>query len=244
MLLLSDMGRKHGRWETGSVGRGMAGMMVGKPLNRPSPMIDGSYQGLAKHAGVASTKLAPMHRSMVSLVTVAVRFYLLAAAMVVLTDATTDAEYVVLRTEAVVRIPSDVDPAAYSPLLCAGVTVFTSMRQLKVPSGEVVAIQGLGGLGHLAVQYANKFGFKVVALSSSGSKEKFAKDLGAHIYIDGSKENHVEALKKLGGAAMIVSTAPNPEVMGEMCHALGPRGKLMLLARKFIPTTPNPDTEG
>ena len=132
-----------------------------------------------------------------------------------------------------VSVPSDVDPAVYSPLLCAGVTVFNSMRQMKTMPGEIVAVQGLGGLGHLAVQYANKMGFNVVALSSSGSKEKFAKDLGAHVYLDGSKVNHVEELKKMGGAAMIVSTAPNPEVMGQMVHALGSQGKLILLARGF-----------
>lgn len=104
---------------------------------------------------------------------------------------------------------------------------------MKVPPGEVVAIQGLGGLGHLAIQYANKMGYKVVALSSSGAKEKFAKDLGAHIYVDGSKESHVEALKKLGGASMIVSTAPAPDIMGDMVNGLGLQGKLILLARKF-----------
>ena len=107
------------------------------------------------------------------------------------------------------------------------------MRQMRVPPGEVVAVQGLGGLGHLAIQYANKMGYKVVALSSSGAKEQFAKDLGAHIYVDAKKENHVEALNKLGGAAMIVSTAPNPEVMGEMVNGLGIQGKIIMLARKF-----------
>ena len=148
-------------------------------------------------------------------------------------DWKTVAEYCILRTEATVSIPSDVDPAAFAPLLCAGVTVFNSMRQMNITSGETVAIQGLGGLGHLAVQYANKMGFKVIALSSSGAKEKFAKDLGAHVYIDGSKENHAEALQKMGGAAMIVSTAPNPEIMGELVNGLAPMGKLMLLSREY-----------
>ena len=148
-------------------------------------------------------------------------------------DWKTVAEYCILRTEATVGIPSDVDPAAFAPLLCAGVTVFNSMRQMNITSGETVAIQGLGGLGHLAVQYANKMGFKVVALSSSGAKEKFAKDLGAHVYIDGSKENHAEALRNMGGAAMIVSTAPNPGIMGELINGLAPMGKLILLSREY-----------
>ena len=143
-----------------------------------------------------------------------------------------DAEYSILQTEAVVRIPVDVDAASYAPLLCAGVTVFNSMRQMKVTSGETVAIQGLGGLGHLALQYANKMGYKVVALSSSSSKEQFAKDLGAHVYVDGSKENHAEALQKIGGAAMIVSMSPTPEIMGDLVNGLGAGGKLVILSRK------------
>ncbi len=145
------------------------------------------------------------------------------------------AEYCILRSEATVHIPAEVDAASYAPLLCAGVTVFNSMRQLKITPGEIVGIQGLGGLGHLALQYANKMGFKVVALSSTGAKEKFAKDLGAHVYVDGSKENHAEALTKMGGAAMIVSTAPNPEVMGDLVNGLGAGGKLVLLSRKLYP---------
>ena len=144
-----------------------------------------------------------------------------------------DAEYCILQSEAVVHIPTDVDAASYAPLLCAGVTVFNSMRQMHIMSGETVAIQGLGGLGHLALQYANKMGYKVVALSSGSSKEKFAKDLGAHVYVDSSKENHAEALTKLGGAAMIVSTAPNPGAMGDLVNGLAPGGKLILLSRKL-----------
>ena len=144
-----------------------------------------------------------------------------------------DAEYCILQSEAVVHIPKDVDAASYAPLLCAGVTVFNSMRQMKVMSGETVAIQGLGGLGHLALQYANKMGYKVVALSSGAAKEKFAKELGAHVYVDASKENHAEALMKLGGAAMIVSTAPNPDAMGDLVNGLAAGGKLILLSRKL-----------
>ena len=146
----------------------------------------------------------------------------------------TVAEYCILRTEATVRIPHDVDPATVAPLLCAGVTVFNGLRQMHVTTGELVGIQGLGGLGHLALQYANKMGYKVAALSSSGAKEKFAKDLGAHVYIDASKENHAEALQKMDGASMIVSTAPNPEIMGDLVNGLGTQGKLVLLSRECI----------
>ncbi|KAI4169542.1 MAG: hypothetical protein LQ343_005622 [Gyalolechia ehrenbergii] len=140
------------------------------------------------------------------------------------------AEYCTLRSEAAVSVPPDVDPAAYCPLLCAGVTVFNSMRQQHIPPGETVAVQGLGGLGHLAIQYASKMGYRTVALSSSGAKEKFARDLGATDYIDGSKEDHAEALQKLGGAALIVSTSPEPTSIGKLVGGLDIVGKLLILA--------------
>lgn len=142
-----------------------------------------------------------------------------------------DAEYCTLRTEAVVSVPKDADPAEVCPLLCAGVTVFNGMRRLKITPGEIVGIQGLGGLGHLAVQYASKMGYRVVALSSSASKEKFAKDLGATDYVDGSKTDQTEYLKGLGGAALIVSTAPNRDVVGQLVGGLAPEGKLLILSR-------------
>lgn len=140
------------------------------------------------------------------------------------------AEYCILRSEAVVRIPPEVDPATYCPLLCAGVTVFNGMRRMKITPGETVGIQGLGGLGHLALQYASKMGYRVVALSSSASKEKFAKDLGASDYVDGSKTDQVEYMKKLGGAGLIVSTAPNRDVVGQLVGGLAPEGKLLILS--------------
>ncbi|KAL8802938.1 MAG: hypothetical protein Q9182_003488 [Xanthomendoza sp. 2 TL-2023] len=140
-----------------------------------------------------------------------------------------DAQYCLLRSEATVSVPADVDPAAFCPLLCAGVTVFNSMRRQSIPAGETVAIQGLGGLGHLAIQYASKMGYRVVALSSSGAKKEFAQDLGADDYIDGSKEDHAEALQKLGGASLIVSTSPSPESIGKLIGGLGLLGKLLIL---------------
>ncbi|KZF26960.1 GroES-like protein [Xylona heveae TC161] len=139
-------------------------------------------------------------------------------------------EYATLRSEAAVPIPKDVDAAAYAPLLCAGVTVFNSIRNMGIAPGQTVAIQGLGGLGHLALQFAAKMGYKVVALSSSASKQKFAKELGAHVYLDGSKKDHVQALNEMGGAALVVCTAPNPELIGPLINAIQPRGKLLVLA--------------
>ena len=135
-----------------------------------------------------------------------------------------------------VNVPKEVDPAEAAPLLCAGVTVFNAMRQLNVGPGETVAIQGLGGLGHLAIQYASKMGYRVVALSSSGAKEKFARDLGAMDYIAGSSQEQAEALQKIGGAAMIVSTASDPTHTGDLLGGLHPKGKLLILARTFFPS--------
>ncbi|KAL9012013.1 MAG: hypothetical protein Q9173_003184 [Seirophora scorigena] len=140
------------------------------------------------------------------------------------------AEYCDLRSEAVVAVPSDLDPAAFCPFLCAGVTVFNSMRQQHISPGETVAVQGLGGLGHLAIQFASKMGYRTVALSSSGAKEKFARDLGATDYIDGSKEDHSEGLQRLGGASLIVATAPDPSILGKLVTGLGVLGKLLILA--------------
>lgn len=106
------------------------------------------------------------------------------------------------------------------------------MRRLNIQPGSVVAIQGLGGLGHLAIQYANRFGFRVVAISRDAQKEKFVRELGAHEYIDSSKEDPAEALLKLGGAALVVATAPNAKAITPLMKGLGHLGKLLLLASK------------
>ncbi|TDZ16458.1 Alcohol dehydrogenase patD [Colletotrichum orbiculare MAFF 240422] len=140
------------------------------------------------------------------------------------------AEYVLLRAEAAVRVPKDVDPADAAPLLCAGVTVFNSIRKMDVEHGSLVAIQGLGGLGHLGVQYASRMGYKVAVLSSGSQKKDFAMKLGAHEYIDSSATDPVKRLQELGGAALIVATAPNPKAIGPLTAGLAPGGKLCVLA--------------
>ena len=150
-----------------------------------------------------------------------------------LTHSVEDQEYVILQNEAVVSVPSDLEPSEYAPFLCAGVTVFNSIRNMNIPSGATVAVQGLGGLGHLALQYADKMGYHVIALSTSGSKEQFAKDLGAKEYIDASKKGWGEALKEKGGLELIVSTAPNPTVAKELQVGLEAMGTLLLLGREF-----------
>jgi D-arabinose 1-dehydrogenase-like Zn-dependent alcohol dehydrogenase len=140
------------------------------------------------------------------------------------------AEYVLLRTEAVVSVPADVSPTEYCPLLCAGITVFNSLRKQGIAQGELIGVQGLGGLGHLALQYANKMGYRVAAISSSADKEEFARKLGAHEYIDGSKGDVGEQLQKLGGAACVIFTAPNAKLIQPLMGGLGPLGKLLILA--------------
>ncbi|EUC33122.1 hypothetical protein COCCADRAFT_26527 [Bipolaris zeicola 26-R-13] len=140
------------------------------------------------------------------------------------------AEYCTLRSEAAVRIPADADAAEYAPLLCAGVTVFNGIRKMNIQQGDTVVIQGLGGLGHLALQYSRKMGYRTVALSSSSDKKDFAFQLGATDYIDTSKESAAEGLEKMGGASLIVVTAPNPQIIGPLVDGLGPLGKMLVLA--------------
>ncbi|KAL2063405.1 hypothetical protein VTL71DRAFT_5210 [Oculimacula yallundae] len=140
------------------------------------------------------------------------------------------AEYVLLRTEAVVRVPKEVDPAQYAPILCAGITVFNAIRKLQITPGDIVAVQGLGGLGHLAVQYANKMGYKVVALSSGDSKRDFAKKLGAHEYVNTTSEDPAKKLMEMGGASLIVCTAPNAKAISPLTGGLEPGGKVLILS--------------
>jgi D-arabinose 1-dehydrogenase-like Zn-dependent alcohol dehydrogenase len=137
-------------------------------------------------------------------------------------------EYATLRTESAVRIPKDTDPAEVAPLLCAGVTVFNGMRHMNITPGDIVAVQGLGGLGHLAIQYARKMGFRTVALSRGTTKKDFAMQLGATDYIDIQATDVAEELQKLGGAACVVITAPNPDVISPLLGGLAPMGKLLV----------------
>ncbi|KAG7531632.1 hypothetical protein FFLO_04216 [Filobasidium floriforme] len=139
------------------------------------------------------------------------------------------AEYVTLDFTGITKIPKELDPAQ-APLFCSGVTTFNSMRNMGLQPGAVVAIQGLGGLGHLGVQFAAKSGFKTVALSSSDSKKDLAKELGAHVYVDGSKEDQAEALNKLGGADLIMCTAPNADIIKKLIGGLAVNGTLLILA--------------
>ncbi|EMD42277.1 hypothetical protein CERSUDRAFT_110805 [Gelatoporia subvermispora B] len=140
------------------------------------------------------------------------------------------AEYATLRSEAVAKVPEDLDPAEAAPLLCAGITTFNSLRNMTARPPDYVAVQGIGGLGHLAIQFARAMGFRVIALSSSDAKKELAHSLGAHIYLDGSKVDQAAELQKLGGARVIMCTAPNPKVIQSLVPALAVNGELLLLA--------------
>jgi len=131
-------------------------------------------------------------------------------------------------------------PEEAAPLLCAGITVFNSMRHSNAKPGDLVAVHGIGGLGHLAIQYANKMGFKTAAISTSADKKELAHKLGAHIFIDTSKENAAEALQKLGGAKLIVATVTNSKSMSEIILGLGIDGTLLVLGASNEPLTISP----
>ncbi|KAK5167513.1 uncharacterized protein LTR77_007212 [Saxophila tyrrhenica] len=130
-------------------------------------------------------------------------------------------QYATLRSEAAVGAIFNLSPKS-------GVTVFNGMRNMKVVAGDTVAIQGLGGLGHLAIQYARKMGYRTVALSRGTAKKDFALKLGATDYIDTEATNVAEELQKMGGAAMIAVTAPNPDVITPLLEGLAPAGTLLL----------------
>ena len=140
------------------------------------------------------------------------------------------AEYAVVRAEAVARIPDGLSPEDAGPLLCAGITTYNALRNSGVRPGDTVAVQGIGGLGHLGIQYAAQMGLRTVALSSGSSKEALARELGAHEYIDTSKTGASEGLQRLGGADLVLATAPNADAIASTLGGLKPRGKLLIVA--------------
>ena len=139
-------------------------------------------------------------------------------------------EYMVCPWEAAARIPAELDAADAAPLMCAGITTYNSLRHSGARPGDVVAIQGVGGLGHLAIQYAQRMGFHTVAISRGKGKEELAKKLGAHDYIDSAGQDQVAELLKLGGADLILATAPSGKAIEGVLLGLSGRGKLMLVA--------------
>jgi D-arabinose 1-dehydrogenase-like Zn-dependent alcohol dehydrogenase len=137
-------------------------------------------------------------------------------------------QYMIAPVEALAAIPESLQFAEAAPLLCAGITTFNALRHSGAMPSDLVAIQGIGGLGHLAVQFANKFGYRVAAIGRGSENEPLAKKLGASIYIDSKATNAVQELQKLGGARVILSTAPNSKAMSELFDGLGPNGKFIV----------------
>eukprot|EP01120_Amphizonella_sp_Union-15-10_P004233 TRINITY_DN14860_c0_g1_i1.p1 TRINITY_DN14860_c0_g1~~TRINITY_DN14860_c0_g1_i1.p1 ORF type:complete len:335 (+),score=59.82 TRINITY_DN14860_c0_g1_i1:75-1079(+) len=138
------------------------------------------------------------------------------------------AQYMIAPAETLIAIPEGLTPEQAAPLMCAGVTMFNSLRNSGARPGDLVAIQGIGGLGHLGIQYANKFGYVTVAISSGESKRELSLKLGAHYYLDASKQNVAQELKKLGGAKIILTTAPNSDAVSALIDGLGLDGKLLI----------------
>jgi D-arabinose 1-dehydrogenase-like Zn-dependent alcohol dehydrogenase len=138
-------------------------------------------------------------------------------------------QYMVAPVEALAAIPANLSDVDAAPLLCAGVTTFGAIRNSGALPGDLVAVQGIGGLGHLGIQFASKFGYKVAAIGRGPENAELATKLGATVYIDSAATNAAEELQKLGGADVIVATAPSSKSMSELINGLGPNGKLMVI---------------
>jgi D-arabinose 1-dehydrogenase-like Zn-dependent alcohol dehydrogenase len=139
------------------------------------------------------------------------------------------AEYVVVPAEAVAAMPDELPADQAAPLMCAGLTVYNSMRNAGVRAGDLVAVQGIGGLGHLGIQYARQMGFRTVAIGRGSDKEALAKKLGAHEYVDSDAGAPAAALQKLGGAPLVVATAPDSKAMAALIGGVAMGGKLLVI---------------
>ncbi|HUJ83197.1 MAG TPA: zinc-binding dehydrogenase, partial [Candidatus Acidoferrales bacterium] len=123
---------------------------------------------------------------------------------------------------------------------CAGITTYNALRHSGAMPGDLVAVQGVGGLGHLGIQFANKFGYKVAAIGRGSENAPLARKLGAHVYIDSKATNAAEELQKLGGARVIMATAPSSKAMSELINGLGPNGTLMVVGASPDPIEVTP----
>lgn len=138
-------------------------------------------------------------------------------------------EYMLAPSIAVARVPEQMNPVDGAPLLCAGITTFNALRNSSARAGDVVAVLGLGGLGHLAVQYAAKMGFRTVGIARGKDKEPLARELGAHHYIDSQAQDPAAELTKLGGARVIVATVTAGDAMSAVQGGLAPKGTLLVI---------------
>ncbi|ELZ33307.1 zinc-binding dehydrogenase family oxidoreductase [Halogeometricum pallidum JCM 14848] len=140
------------------------------------------------------------------------------------------AEYLTAPHEALAKIPDELDAVDAAPLLCAGITTFNSLRNSEARPGDLVAVQGVGGLGHLGIQYAYEAGFETVAVSTSPEKEDLAYELGADHFIDASEVDAGEELQSMGGAKVVLATAPSADAMSSIVSGVGVDGKLLTIA--------------
>ena len=145
------------------------------------------------------------------------------------------AQYMLAPVEALVGMPESLKDAEAAPLLCAGITTYNALRHSGALPGDVVAILGVGGLGHLGIQFAKQFGYKVAAVGRGSEEAELAQKLGAHVYIDNKVTSSAAALKKLGGARVILATAPSSKAMSEMFDGLAPNGELMVIGASNEP---------
>src|SRR6202034_1020844 len=149
-------------------------------------------------------------------------------------------QYMVAPIEALVAIPESLSDVDAAPLLCAGITTYNALRHSGAMPGDLVAVQGIGGLGHLGIQFAQKFGYKVAAIGRGSENGSLAKKLAASVYIDRASTNAAGALQKLGGAQVILATAPSSKAMSELVDGLGPNGKLIVVGATFDPIEVTP----
>ena len=138
-------------------------------------------------------------------------------------------EYMIAPVEALARMPESLDPAEAAPLLCAGVTTFNALRHSGALPSDLVAVQGIGGLGHLGIQFAQKFGYRVAAIGRGPDTAALARKLGASVYIDSVATNAAAELQKLGGARVILATAPSGKAMSSLIDGLGSNGRLIVV---------------
>ena len=149
-------------------------------------------------------------------------------------------EYMIAPVEAVVRMPESLDPAEAAPLLCAGITTFNALRHSGALPSDLVAVQGIGGLGHLGIQFGQKFGYQVAAIGRGPENAALAKKLGASVYIDSVATNAAAELQKLGGARVILATAPSSKAMSSLVDGLGRNGRMMVVGATMDPIEVTP----
>jgi len=149
------------------------------------------------------------------------------------------ATHVIVPAAALAAIPDDLPAEEAGPFMCAGVTVFNALRNSGARAGEVVAVHGIGGLGHLGVQYARRMGFNTVAINRGRDKEDLARQLGAQHYVDATAQDVVAELQRLGGASVILATAPNAQAISGLLDGLAPSGKLLVPAAPSEPLSIN-----